>query len=175
MMCNIDGYEDGYNIQYYQERLYNLFINSIQKRVDNCERPIACLLSGGLDSSLIAAIVSRFYKKKETFSNDDIENFINENKDQLDIEYVDFTYAIINPQNLIGSDEFNQTFFDEIDEIEVKISNNLTIGTILKDYQIEPLKISNFRNSENKKYVCRNFACEKKCRKLSAINHLCME
>ena len=73
MMCNIDGYEDGYNIQYYQERLYNLFINSIQKRVDNCERPIACLLSGGLDSSLIAAIVSRFYKKKtgnniETYS-----------------------------------------------------------------------------------------------------------
>ena len=95
----------------------------------------------------------RFYKKKETFSNDEIENFINENKDQLDIEYADFTYAIINPQNLIGSDEFNQTFFDKIDEIEVKISNNLTIGTILKDYQIEPLKISNFRNSENKKDI----------------------
>ena len=97
--------------------------------------------------------LSRFYKKKETFNNDEIENFINENKDQLDIEYVDFTYAIINPQNLIGSDEFNQTFFDKIDEIEVKISNNLTIGTILKDYQIEPLKISNFRNSENKKDI----------------------
>ena len=97
--------------------------------------------------------LSRFYKKKETFSNDEIENFINENKDQLDIEYADFTYAIINPQNLIGSDEFNQTFFDKIDEIEVKISNNLTIGTILKDYQIEPLKISNFRNSENKKDI----------------------
>ena len=95
----------------------------------------------------------RFYKKKETFSNNEIENFINENKDQLDIEYADFTYAIINPQNLIGSDEFNQTFFDKIDEIEVKISNNLTIGTILKDYQIEPLKISNFRNSENKKDI----------------------
>ena len=94
--------------------------------------------------------LSRFYKKRKTFSDDEIENFINENKDQLDIEYVDFTYAIINPQNLIGSDEFNQTFFDKIDEIEVKISNNLTIGTILKDYQIEPLKISNFRNSENK-------------------------
>ena len=97
--------------------------------------------------------LNRFYKKKETFSNNEIENFINENKDQLDIEYADFTYAIINPQNLIGSDEFNQTFFDKIDEIEVKISNNLTIGTILKDYQIEPLKISNFRNSENKKDI----------------------
>ena len=97
--------------------------------------------------------LSKFYKKKVSFSNDELENFINENKDQLDIEYADFTYAIINPQNLIGSDEFNQTFFDKIDEIEVKISNNLTIGTILKDYQIEPLKISNFRNSENKKDI----------------------
>ena len=97
--------------------------------------------------------LSKFYKKKVSFSNDELENFINENKDQLDIEYADFTYAIINPQNLIGSDEFNQTFFDKIDEIEVKISNNLTIETILKDYQIEPLKISNFRNSENKKDI----------------------
>lgn len=40
------------------------FINAIRKRVHNTERDIACLLSGGLDSSLVASIVSFYYKKK---------------------------------------------------------------------------------------------------------------
>ena len=46
---------------------------AIHKRVHNCEREVACLLSGGLDSSIISAYVSRFYKEKtgnqiETYS-----------------------------------------------------------------------------------------------------------
>jgi asparagine synthase (glutamine-hydrolysing) len=35
---------------------------AIEKRCLTTERPIACLLSGGLDSSLIAALVSEYYK-----------------------------------------------------------------------------------------------------------------
>ncbi len=34
-------------------------IQAVRKRVDNTDREIACLLSGGLDSSLISALVSR--------------------------------------------------------------------------------------------------------------------
>lgn len=34
-------------------------IEAVKKRVDNTDREIACLLSGGLDSSLISALVSR--------------------------------------------------------------------------------------------------------------------
>ena len=45
---------------------------AVEKRVSGtCERPIGCLLSGGLDSSLIAALVNKFYKSEkplETFS-----------------------------------------------------------------------------------------------------------
>lgn len=37
--------------------------HAVKKRVYNTERDIACLLSGGLDSSLIASLVSKFYKK----------------------------------------------------------------------------------------------------------------
>jgi asparagine synthase (glutamine-hydrolysing) len=43
------------SIRYY---LYN----AVEKRCLTTERPIACLLSGGLDSSLIAALVSKYYK-----------------------------------------------------------------------------------------------------------------
>ena len=45
------------------------FINAVKKRVDTTDRPIACLLSGGLDSSIVASLVSKFYDKKlETYS-----------------------------------------------------------------------------------------------------------
>ena len=37
--------------------------NAVEKRCLTTERPIACLLSGGLDSSLITALVNDFYKK----------------------------------------------------------------------------------------------------------------
>ena len=45
------------------------FIQAVRKRViGTTERPIACLLSGGLDSSLVTAIVSRMVPNLETYS-----------------------------------------------------------------------------------------------------------
>ena len=45
---------------------------AVVKRVENTERPVACLLSGGLDSSLVAAIAARHLSQKgvilETYS-----------------------------------------------------------------------------------------------------------
>ena len=46
--------------------------------------------------------LNNFYKKKENISNQELDNFLNENIEQLKIEYLDFKYAIINPKNLIG-------------------------------------------------------------------------
>jgi asparagine synthase (glutamine-hydrolysing) len=50
--------------------LCNKLISAVKKRViGTTDRPVACLLSGGLDSSLIAALVSKFYPGKlETYS-----------------------------------------------------------------------------------------------------------
>ena len=67
--------------------------------------------------------LSGFYKKKEEITDSELKKFINDNKDQLKVEYIDFSYAIINPKNLIGVDDFNQSFFDKIDQIEIDISN----------------------------------------------------
>ena len=55
-------------------QIRNKLISSVKKRVLTTDRPIACLLSGGLDSSLICALVQREVnflfpdKKIETFS-----------------------------------------------------------------------------------------------------------
>jgi asparagine synthase (glutamine-hydrolysing) len=47
---------------YYKEIAYYL-TSAVNKRCLATERPIACLLSGGLDSSLITGLVSQYYKK----------------------------------------------------------------------------------------------------------------
>jgi asparagine synthase (glutamine-hydrolysing) len=41
-------------------KVYYELCNAVKKRVITTERPIACLLSGGLDSSLIAALANRY-------------------------------------------------------------------------------------------------------------------
>jgi asparagine synthase (glutamine-hydrolysing) len=40
--------------------IYNTLCNAVYKRVMNTERPVACLLSGGLDSSIVAALAAKF-------------------------------------------------------------------------------------------------------------------
>ena len=50
-------------------RIHDSLSSAVKKRVENTDRPIACLLSGGLDSSIITSLVSRFYKGTlETYS-----------------------------------------------------------------------------------------------------------
>ena len=97
--------------------------------------------------------LKNFYKKKDEFTNEDLKKFINENKDQLKIEYADFNYAIINPKNLIGIDEYNQSFFDKIDQIEVDISNEVQFKTIVSNLNITPVYITNFKFSSDKNKI----------------------
>lgn len=64
---NYDYFETIYN------RVNNYLSNAVYKRCETTERPIACLLSGGLDSSLIAALVNNYckmnnLKQLETYS-----------------------------------------------------------------------------------------------------------
>ena len=94
-----------------------------------------------------------FYKKRENFTKNDIEKFISDNNERLKVEYIDFDYAIINPMNLIGVNEFNQAFFDKIDQIEIDISNNLDLKSILKEFDIKPISVKNFTNSSDKSQV----------------------
>ena len=102
------------------------------------------------------------YKKKEEVKISEINNFLDENKEQLKTEYIDFSYTIINPKLLIGVDEFNQTFFDKIDEIEVDISNNISLKEIANKLNIQPINIVDFKLStkandiEKKIFEARN-------------------
>ena len=67
---NVVSYGDEKN--YYKSLIKGTLVNAVKKRLIS-DRPIACLLSGGLDSSLITSIVVSLLKEKtdnklETFS-----------------------------------------------------------------------------------------------------------
>ena len=97
--------------------------------------------------------LKNFYKKNEDITEKELKNFIEENNDQLKVEYIDFNYALINPQNLIGVDEFNQSFFDKIDQIEIDISNEIQFKTIVSNLKITPVNIIDFIFSSDKNEI----------------------
>ena len=97
--------------------------------------------------------LNKFYKKNNEFTDKEIKIFIDENSNKLKQDFIDFSYAIITPKNLIGLDEFNQAFFDAIDEIDNKISKNIDFKTIINELKIKPIYKKDYINLENKKTV----------------------
>ena len=97
--------------------------------------------------------LNRFYKKSNEFTNQEIKVFIDKNSEKLKQDYIDFSYVLITPKNLIGLDEFNQFFFDAIDEIENKISKNINFKTIIKELNIKPIIKKNYINLENQETI----------------------
>lgn len=97
--------------------------------------------------------LNKFYKQKQDFTDQDIKDFINENSEKLKQDYIDFSYVIITPEKLTGLDEFSQTFFDKIDEIENKIAKNINFKTIVNELNIIPFVKKNYINLENKKTI----------------------
>jgi peptidyl-prolyl cis-trans isomerase D len=97
--------------------------------------------------------LNKFYKKKETFTDQQIQVFIKENSDKLKQEYIDFSYAVITSKTLTGLEEVDQTFFNKIDEIENKISKNIDFKTIINELGIKSIVKKDYLNLENKKTI----------------------
>ena len=97
--------------------------------------------------------LNRFYKKADEFTNQEISEFIDKNSEKLKQDFIDFSYIIINPKNLIGVDEFNQAFFDALDEIDNKLSKNIDFNTIINELNIKPIIKKNYINLENKETI----------------------
>ena len=92
--------------------------------------------------------LDKFYKKSDEITEDELIQFIDENDDQLKVEYIDFKYVLLNPLNLIGVDEFNQDFFDKIDQVENNILNGIEFDDIISKLNLNAKKIEDYKYSE---------------------------
>ena len=97
--------------------------------------------------------LDKFYKKKDTFTDQEIQIFINQNLENLKQDYIDFSYVVITPKKLTGLDEYSQSFFDKIDNIENDISKNVDFKTIVDGLDIEATSKKNYLNLENKETI----------------------
>ena len=103
-----------------------------------------------------------FYRRNNKTTDQDLINFIENNSDQLKVEYIDFKYALINPQILIGINEFNAEFFDKIDQIENNILNGVNFETIISEFDLDSKFVKDYKFSnesnliEKKIYEVRN-------------------
>ena len=97
--------------------------------------------------------LNKFYKKTDEFTDREIQIFLDENSDNLKQDYINFSYVVLTPKNLTGLDEFNQAFFDRIDDIENKISKNIDFKTIIDELDIKPIIKKEYLNEENKETI----------------------
>ena len=79
----------------------------------------------------------------------EIDNFIRDNEEKLKIDYIDLNYAKIDPKSLIEIEEFNDEFFEKIDEIENSILNGFDINDIAEKYNLSLVSKKNYRITEN--------------------------
>jgi len=100
--------------------------------------------------------LDKFYKKTEIFTDSEIKAFVDDNADKLKQDYIDFSYVDISPKNLVGLEEFNQAFFNKIDEIENQISKNTDFKTIVQGLNLSPTSVTSYINLTNEKTTENN-------------------
>ena len=114
--------------------------------------------------------LNEVYKKKDEFTNDEIETFIKENEEKLKRELIDFTYVKITPQNLVQEKEFSKNFFSKIDELENQILNGYSFKEISSNYNLHVSKIKDFKYSNNQDLIFKEIYQKRNQDKIQIID-----
>jgi len=80
------------------------------------------------------------FKKKINYSKNQIESYFENNKDKYKETYKSAQLIELNPKKLIGSEEFNDTFFKKIDEIDYMIIEGKNLENIIQKFNLEEAK-----------------------------------
>ena len=91
--------------------------------------------------------LEKLYKKE--FSNLDREVYINENKESIYRDYIDISYIKITPIDLINNMEYDNEFFQILDDIDNDIANGSNITDIANKYNLKTTNKKNYYLKEN--------------------------
>ena len=114
--------------------------------------------------------LNHVYKKKDEFSNIEIDNFIKDNEEKLKIELIDFSYTKITPQNLVQETEFSENFFSKIDEIENQVLNGTKIKEIATNFGLKTSEINNFDDRNNNDLIFKQIYVKRNQDKIQIID-----
>ena len=103
-------------------------------------------------------------------SNLEITNFIEENKELLKEDYIDFSYTKIYPKDLVEIDDFSEEFFKKIDEIENNILNGLSINQIKNTYNLNLISHKNYKKDESNEEILNLIYASRKKDKIQLLD-----
>ena len=111
------------------------FKDAVYKRCSTTDRPVACLLSGGLDSSLVCALVCNYFRKNDP--NKIIETFSIGIKGSEDLKYAKQVANFLNTQHT-NIELTKEQFFDAIPEVIYAIESydTTTIRASIGNYLV---------------------------------------
>jgi len=103
--------------------------------------------------------LDKIYKKN--FSDQDINSFYIEKKENFLQEFKKIKFSVLNPKNLTNTDEFSEMFFSKIDEIDNLIANKSSLNDIAQRYNLKvetssEINIDGENVNGNKKNVLSN-------------------
>ena len=75
------------------------------------------------------------YKKE--FSDSNISEYINNNKDELKKDFIDINYVKFTPKDITNKNEFDKNFFEELDKIENELTNGAGTIEIAQKFDLE--------------------------------------
>ncbi len=106
--------------------------------------------------------LENIYIEEKKLKTEDLQDFVEKNKEELKRDFIDFSYSKITPKNLIGINEYNNDFFDKIDEMETNLLNQSSFNEIIKSYDLKSVSkikytpTSQKETTETKIYNLRN-------------------
>ena len=96
--------------------------------------------------------LENIYKKE--FTDDEINKYLDSNKENFRQDYIDINFSKINPETLINSNEYSKEYFQIIDEIDNLILNGENYNDILKKFNLNSTKIENYQtDQDNHKFL----------------------
>ncbi len=98
------------------------------------------------------------FKKKLNFSDDEIKNYYEKNKDNFNEVHKSFKVIELNPKNLVGVEDYNDLFFKRIDEIDDLIIGGRNLDYLIEKFNFDKPKLISINelgqniSSEDKKF-----------------------
>ena len=91
--------------------------------------------------------LNNLFKQKYNFTEDQIKSYYENNKDNYKEIYKSVKIIELNPKSLTGIDEFNNIFFEKVDEIDDIIILGENLDFIIKKFNLEKANTFTFNES----------------------------